>query len=134
MTQTPASDVQSRVADSVDSGDVRADRVEISQGGASRVDAHSVSISQGGAGLVRAERVDVEQGGVGLVSARSISLRENSSAVAVVAGTATLGEGSNVVLLIARSARADIRPLLDWRAVAALGAVLGLAVALLRRR
>lgn len=114
--------------------DVRAEHVEIVQGGAQRIDAHSVSIEQGGAGLVRASEVSVHQGGIGLVRADSVELRETSSAVAVAAREANIGAGSNIVFLLARTVRGDVQPLLDWRAAAAFGAAFAVVTALLRRR
>jgi hypothetical protein len=140
VTHTTTDDALSRVEpeaaapDRAGAADVRADQVEIVQGGANRVDARTVTISQGGAGIVRATEVSVSQGGIGLASAERVSLEEGSSVVAVAAGTANLGEGSNVMLLIARRASGDVRPLLDWRAMLALGAGFGLVVGLLRRR
>jgi hypothetical protein len=39
-----------------------------------------------------------------------------------------------VLLLLARNASGNVRPVLDWRAMAALGAAFGIVAALLRRR
>lgn len=59
-------------------GTVRADRVEISQGGADRVEAASVSVSQGGIGSAVATTVDVRQGGIGQASATDITLSQGA--------------------------------------------------------
>ncbi|HWH37613.1 MAG TPA: hypothetical protein VNT28_07555 [Candidatus Limnocylindrales bacterium] len=134
MTQTTISDATPRAETEPNGQNVRADHVEIVQGGASRVDAISVDIRQGGAGLVRAGEMSVSQGGIGLASAERINLREGSSVVAVAAGEAHLDAGANVLLLLARNASGNVRPVLDWRAMAALGAAFGIVAALLRRR
>lgn len=113
---------------------VRAEHVEISQGGVSSIDATTVNLQQGGAGRVRATDMSVSQGGVGLARAQHLRLQDGASAFAVVADDASLADGSNVVVLIARTVTGDVRPLLDWRAAAAFGAAFGLALRLLRRR
>jgi hypothetical protein len=113
---------------------VRAEHVEISQGGVSSIDATTVNLQQGGAGRVRATDMSVSQGGVGLARAQHLRLQDGASAFAVVADDAAMAEGSNVAVLIARTATGDVRPLLDWRAAAAFGAAFGLALRLLRRR
>ena len=115
-------------------GDVRADRVEISQGGANLVEARSVSIQQGGAGRVRATDVTVSQGGIGLAQADRIEIGEGGGAMAVLAGQATVQPGGRVLLLLARSSSGEVRPLIDPRAAAAIGAGLVLAALLLRGR
>jgi hypothetical protein len=114
--------------------DVRAEHVELVQGGANTIDAQTVSIQQGGAANIRAREVSISQGGVALARTRRLSLRGGSNAAAVYADEATFDGGSNVLLLIARNVSGDVRPLLDWRAAAAVGAGFGLVVSLLRRR
>ncbi len=57
---------------------VRADRVEISQGGAEHVEASSVSVVQGGIGSAVATTVDVRQGGIGQASATDIALSQGA--------------------------------------------------------
>ncbi len=114
--------------------DIRAEHVEISQGGAGSIDATTVSISQGGAGNVRATNITVSQGGIGVGRAERVELRGGSNAFAMVADEARFEGGSNVLLLISRKVDGEVRPLLDWRAAAALGAAFGAAVAILRRR
>lgn len=113
---------------------VRAEHVEISQGNASSIDATTVTLQQGGVGSIRATDVSVNQGGVGLARAGTLRMEGGASAFAVVADDATIGEGSNLFLLLARQASGDVRPMLDWRAAAAFGVGLGLAMRLLRRR
>ena len=63
------------------------DHVEISQGGASSIEATSVSIIQGGAGTVDARTIDVRQGGIG---------RANATDIAVSAGSIGLARGERV--------------------------------------
>jgi hypothetical protein len=57
---------------------VRADRVEISQGGAGRVEATTVSVTQGGIGSADARTIDVRQGGIGSASATDIAVSGGS--------------------------------------------------------
>lgn len=98
--------------------DVRADHVTVSQGGVGQVHADELSISQGGIGLARVDSLTVEDGG---------------SAFAVMADSASVEQGASVFLLVARSATGDVRPVLDWRTGLAIGAGVGLVLALLRR-
>ena len=105
---------------------VRAETVTISQGGANSVEAENVSITQGGAAQVRAAQLSISEGGVALARTENLTIGESGSAFAVVADSATVEEGGNVFMLIARSVGGDVRPVLDWRAALAFGA--GLAV------
>lgn len=113
---------------------VRAEHVEISQGGVSSIDATTVNLQQGGAGRVRATDMSVSQGGVGMARAQHLRLQDGASAFAVVADEASVAEGSNVFMLIARTTTGDVRPALDWRAAAAFGAGFALVLRLFRRR
>jgi large exoprotein involved in heme utilization and adhesion len=113
---------------------VRAEHVEISQGGASSIEATTVSVTQGGAGRVRAGELTISQGGIGLAQADNLRLNEGASAFALAGNDVSIQSGANVFMLLARSASGDVRPVLDWRAAAAFGAGLGLALRLLRRR
>jgi len=115
-------------------GDVRAESVTISQGGANSVEAENVSITQGGAANVRAAQLSVSEGGVALARTENLSIGESGSAFAVVADSATVEEGGNVFMLIARSVDGDVRPVLDWRAALAFGAGLAVVARLIRRR
>src|SRR5829696_6857221 len=81
---------------------VRADHVEINQGGATSIDAQTVSITQGGAARVRANELSVSQGGVALARTGKLSLGEGGSALAVVADEVTIDSGGRVVVLLAR--------------------------------
>ena len=63
-------------------GIVRADRVEISQGGAERVEATSISITQGGIGQANAASIDVHQGGIGRASATDIAVSSGGIGIA----------------------------------------------------
>ena len=112
---------------------VRADHVEINQGGATSIDAQTVSITQGGAAQVRATDVSISQGGIALARAGKLSLAEGSSALAVVADSAVIDPGARVVFLLARNASGDVRPLVDLPSALAIGAGIGLAITLLRR-
>jgi hypothetical protein len=112
---------------------VRADHVEISQGGANSVEAQTVTITQGGAGQVRADQVSVSQGGIGLARAGRLTLGQGGSAFAVVADEATLESGANIFVVLARTASGDVRPVLDLRSALAIGVGFGFIVSLLRR-
>jgi hypothetical protein len=118
---------------SMPAADVRAEHVEISQGGAQHVEAQSVAINQGGAAHVRAREVTISQGGIGLARADRVELRESSSAFAVIADEAKVDAGANILLLVAGDTSGEVRPLLDLPTALAIGAGFGLAVTLLRR-
>ena len=131
-------DADVRGADNVDihnggARDIDATTVSITQGGARDIEATTVTINQGGAANVRADELNVSQGGVGMARAERLTLQQGGSAFAVVAQDATLDPETNVFLLIAGSTRGDVRPVLDWRAAAALGAGFALALRMLRR-
>jgi hypothetical protein len=156
---------------------VRAELVEISQGGAGRVEATSVSISQGGIGTADARTIDVRQGGIGRASATDIAVSAGSIGFAqgervsiemggvgvaigddvrvtqsmsgfvaargeatvdqslvstLIADRVTIRQPSAVLVLIARQVDGTVRPLLDWRGAAALGAVAGLVIGIFR--
>lgn len=68
---------------------VRAEHVEITQGGAGRVEATSVSITQGGIGTADAQTIDIRQGGIG---------RANATDIAVSAGGIGFARGERVSL------------------------------------
>ena len=113
--------------------DIDAQTVSITQGGARDIDATTVTINQGGAGRVRADELSVSSSGVGLARTEHLTLREGGTAFAVVADEASLDADTNVFLLVAGSTKGDVRPVMDWRAAAALGAGFALAISLLRR-
>ena len=119
---------------STSQAEVRAERVEIKQGGAGRVDATTVTVEQGGVGRVHAQDVTVTMGGVGLAQTESLQLGQGANAFAVSADDANVSDGGSVFLLIARHASGNIRPVLDWRAAAAFGAGFALVLRVLRRR
>jgi hypothetical protein len=114
-------------------GDVRAENVTLSQGGARDVVATTVSITQGGAAQVRAEQMNLSQGGVALAKTDNLTVADGGSAFAVLSDHATVNEGGNVLVLLAGEVSGDARPLLDWRSALALGAGFVLAWRLLRR-
>jgi hypothetical protein len=72
----PATAIVPALEADVDDTTVRADRVEISQGGADRVEATTVSITQGGIGTADARTIDVRQGGIGRASATDIAVSQ----------------------------------------------------------
>jgi hypothetical protein len=113
---------------------VKAERVEISQGGAGSIEATTVSLQQGGAARVRAHEMSVAQGGVVAARTDSLRLEAGSSGMAVVADEATIEPGASVFVLIARRANGEVRPVLDWRSAAAFGLAAGLVLRLFRRR
>jgi hypothetical protein len=114
-------------------GDVHAESVNITQGGARDISATTVSISQGGAAQVRAEHMSLSQGGVAIARTETFTVNEGGSAFAVMSREATVNEGSNVLLLVAGTVSGGVRPLLDWRSALALAAGLAVAWRLVRR-
>lgn len=114
-------------------GDVHAENVNITQGGARDIQATTVSITQGGASQVRAEKMSLSQGGVAIARTESFTVNQGGSAFAVVSDQATVNEGGNVLVLVAGKVNGDGRPLLDWRSALALGAGLVVAWRLVRR-
>ena len=129
----PAADAPTPTHHRDPSADVRADRVEISQGGANNVTAKSVSISQGGAGRVSADQITISQGGVGVARATSLTLNDRAGAFGVVADEATLNGNASAFLLVARQVSGSGRVIVDWRAAAAFGAAFAVVLSLLRR-
>jgi hypothetical protein len=115
------------------SGDVRAENVTITQGGARDINATTVSITQGGAAQVRADQMNLSQGGVALAKTDNLTVADGGSAFAVLSDHATVNEGGNVLVLLAGEVSGDARPLLDWRSALALGAGLVVAWRLVRR-
>ncbi|HUR17249.1 MAG TPA: hypothetical protein VMZ33_08175 [Candidatus Limnocylindrales bacterium] len=113
--------------------DIDATTVSITQGGARDIDAQNVTITQGGAAQVHADDLTINQGGVAIARTENLRIAEGGSAFAVVADKATLSSESSVFLLIAGSSSGDVRPVLDWRTAAALGAGFVLAISLIRR-
>lgn len=105
---------------------VWADRVDISQGGAERVEAREVHITMGGAGQVRADELTVSMGGVGLARVGHLELRAQSNAFVAVADEAHIGGGSRVLFLMARQADGAGRAIVDWRSALAVGVGIGL--------
>lgn len=114
-------------------GDLRAQNVTLSQGGAGSIEADTVSISQGGAGRVHAGQMSVSQGGVGLARVEHLTIEQDGSAFALMADEATVDDGANVFLLVAGKVSGNIKPLVDWRSAAAFGAGLALVLTLLRK-
>lgn len=128
-----ASESPRRPVQAVGPGDIRAEEVNLSQGGANLIEAKKVSITQGGAANVRAEEMSISQGAVALARTRNLTVAENASSLLVVADKATVEEGASVFLLVTGSAAGDVRPALDWRSALALGAGFGLVISLIRR-
>lgn len=114
-------------------GDIRAENVNLSQGGARDIQATTVSITQGGAAQVHAEQMTLSQGGAAIVHADNFTLNDGGTAFAVMADQANINEGSNVLVLLAGEVHGDASPLLDWRSALALAGGLVLAWRLTRR-
>jgi hypothetical protein len=114
-------------------GDLRAQNVSISQGGARDIYAEQVSISQGGAGRVRADSVSVSMGGIAVARTDSLTVKEGGAALAVSADSVTVEQGGNIFVVFARSASGEAR-VVDIRTALAVGAGLGIVLRLLRRR
>jgi hypothetical protein len=114
-------------------GDLHAENVSITQGGARDIKATTVSITQGGASQVHAKQMSVSQGGVAIARTESFTVNQGGSAFAVMSDQATVNEGGNVLVLLAGKVSGDARPLLDWRSALALAAGLVVAWRLVRR-
>ena len=117
----------------LEGGDVRAENVTLSQGGARDIEATTVSITQGGAAPVRAQQMSLSQGGVAVARTENLTVGEGGSAFAVLSDQATINEGGNVLLLVAGEVSGDARPVLDWRAAVAFSVGLVVAWRLVRR-
>jgi len=85
--------------------EVRAETVEISQGGAGLIQAESVSITQGGAQVVETKSFEITQGGAVSVSTETASL-DASAAVLVSADTVQLNS-AGVAIVVADTLEAD---------------------------
>lgn len=114
-------------------GDIRAENVTLTQGGARDIEATTVSIMQGGAARVSAEQLNISQGGVAMARTDELVVNEGGSAFAVIADKATIAEGSNVFLLVSGQVDGDGRPVLDWRSALAAGVGFAAALSVIRR-
>jgi hypothetical protein len=83
-------------------------------------------------GRVVAHEVHAEQGALGVVRARSVVI--SAGATGAIAATHVENRGGFTVLMLARRVSGDVTVLLDWRAVAAVGALLVLGRLLRGRR
>jgi hypothetical protein len=79
------------------------DRVEVTGGGAQRIEGHEVVVNQGGAAVIRGDQVRVDQGGALAIIARRVDVREGGA-----------------FLLVARRVTGDVKVAFDWRALATL--------------
>lgn len=115
--------------------EVRAETVEISQGGAALIQADSVSITQGGAQFVETKSLAISQGGVVsvstetanldasaalLVSADNIQLNSGAAAIAI-ADTLKADRGSRIGILLAGTIEGNPKVGLDARTAAIVG-------------
>jgi hypothetical protein len=124
-----------------------ADAIDIHQGGILRATAKDIAVSTGGVLLARADTVSLDRGVLGAAIgsetrvtqsyARLVGSGESTidqSAVgALIGGRVTLRQPSAVGILIAGRVDGTVRPVLDWRGALALGAMIGLLVGILRR-
>lgn len=99
---------------------IRAEHVELSQGGASRIEATTVSLSQGGAGRINARDVSISQGGAGFVRAGTVRLESEGNAFIVFSRNAGVTPGSRVVVLISGRTSGGTQALFDSRSAVAL--------------
>ena len=81
-------------------------------------DGKAVRLTQGAARTLVAREAHVDQGLIGTV----------------IAGQARFERNAGVLVLIAGRVEGNVKTLLDWRGALALGAAMGVAVGLLRRR
>ena len=127
---------------------VAATHVNVRQGGISRVHATDVAVSMGGIAIARADRVSAEMGGIGIALAgdarvsqsfvRALLARDvriDQGAVwNLMAGRVTFDRPSFAGVVIAGRVDGTVKPLLDWRGALALAGVVGLVLAIVRRR
>lgn len=85
--------------------EVRAETVEISQGGAGVVQAESVSITQGGAQIVETKSLSISQGGAVSVTTETASL--DASAAALVSANTVDLNSSGAAIVITDTLQAD---------------------------
>jgi len=115
--------------------EVRAETVEISQGGAALIQADSVSITQGGAQVVEAKSFKITQGGAvsvstetanleasaaALVSANTVQLNSAAAAIAIT-DTLHADSGSRIGILLAGTIEGDPKVGFDARTAAIIG-------------
>ena len=127
--------------------EIIAETVVVRQGAVRRIDANHVEVKQAGVLFARAETLDITQAGVmgalagevnlELSAARFVAARESvrleqSAALVALGNHVEVAPNSAVGVLIARTVDGDVRPLFDWRAAAAFGAVAGFVYAAVR--
>ena len=127
-------------------GSTVAPDAEVVRGAIGRLDARSVAVTQGAIGAGRAESLSLEMSAIGLAGAGDATLSrsiaravlagevnlEQSAAQTILAERVTMTSGSMALVVIARRVEGEVRPLLDWRGGLALGAAIGLVMAILR--
>jgi len=119
-SEAPASPSRQVVGPGARDAVIRAEHVEFSQGGASRIEATTVSLSQGGAGRINAREVTISQGGAGIVQAGTVRLESEGNAFLVLSRNADVTAGSRVAVLIAGRTSGGTQALFDARSALAL--------------
>jgi hypothetical protein len=147
---SPAGDVEVGILNIRNGGInvAKATTVDVHQGGISRVEARDVAVTMGGIAIARADRVSAEMSGVALalagearvsqsfvraLVARDVRL-EQGAIWSVLANKVTFGRQSFAGVVIARRVDGNVRTLLDWRGALALAGVVGVVMAVVRRR
>lgn len=128
--------------------EAQADRIDVKQGGLMVARSDELTLSQGVIGLAQGQRISLTMGGLGvaladevelhqtvarIVGARKSARLDQAAAGAVIAGSVEMGPQSGAAVIIAARVEGDVRPLFDWRAGLAFGAVFGLVVAVAGR-
>ncbi len=127
--------------------EVRADIVEINQGGAGLVQAESVSINQGGAQVVETKNLSITQGGVLSANAETANLEASGAAVLnaetvhlksasslfTVADTVESDSGSRIGILLAGTIEGDPNVRMDARTAALIGLSAAVTLFVLKR-
>ncbi len=119
-SQPPATSADQMVGSGARDAVIRAEHVEFSPGGASRIEATTVSLSQGGAGRIYAREVTISQGGAGIVRAGTVRLESEGNAFVVLSRNAEVTSGSRVVVLISGRTSGSTQALFDARSALAL--------------
>jgi hypothetical protein len=119
--------------------DVRADVVNIEQGGAGSVEAKTVTVTQGGIQTVNAEHVEIQEGGIGHARANDITINQGGAGF-VQAEQVTMRDGTAGVLvgntvdatnvqtgaIFARQVNGDVQAAVTEQTAAIFGVVAGL--------
>jgi hypothetical protein len=107
-----------------------ADSVCLHQAGVRRLEARQASLEQSGITIATADRIEINQGGIMLARGQEVAIKEGGAFL--VAAEEAQVTGASVVLLAAREVSGDVRVLMDIKAAAVVGLVVGLVAGFVR--